>query len=131
VLFGDDYVKYNAYLQIGQAIYITGSFKQRFNKSEFEFKLASLALAENIKRQLTKQLQLEVDARHVSKDTIGFLESNIRTYPGKTSLKLVVAEPKNNLKISMVSLDSGFEMNDELIRYLEDKPEIAVVVTGA
>ena len=44
VLFGDDYVRYNAYLQQGQAIFIIGSFKQRFNKSEFEFKISSLAL---------------------------------------------------------------------------------------
>jgi DNA polymerase-3 subunit alpha len=128
VLFGDDYVRYNAYLQQGQAIYIVGSFKQRFNKSEFEFKVSSLALAENVKRQLTRQLQLDIDVRNIEKETIEFLESNIKTHPGKSTLRIIVAEPKNDLKANLVTMDGGFEMNDELIGFLETRPEIEVSV---
>jgi DNA polymerase-3 subunit alpha len=130
VLFGDDYVRYNNYLQQGQAIFITGSFKQRFAKSEYEFRLATIALAENVKRQLTKQLQLEVDARNVQKETVDFLADNIRKYPGNSSLRVIVSEPKNNLRASLVTLDSGFEMNLDLIHFLENKPEIDVQVTA-
>jgi DNA polymerase III subunit alpha len=130
VLFGDDYVRYNAYLQQGQAIFITGSFKQRFNKSEYEFKMATVALAENVKRQLTKQLQLEMDVRTIQKDTVDFLTENIRKYPGNSSLRVIISEPKNNLKANLVTLDSGFEMNLDLIHFLENKPEIDVQVTA-
>ncbi|MGZ8537875.1 MAG: OB-fold nucleic acid binding domain-containing protein, partial [Flavisolibacter sp.] len=130
VLFGDDYVKYNAYLQLGQAIFIVGTFKQRYNNSEFEFKISSLALGENVKRQLTKQLQLEIDVRNIEQETVDFLEKNIKNYPGKSSLRIVVSEPKNNLKANLITLDSGFEMNNDLIRFLEDKPEFEVVVTA-
>lgn len=130
VLFGDDYVRYNQYLQQGQAIFITGSFKQRFNKSEYEFKMATVALAENVKRQLTKQLQLEMDARTIQKDTVDFLVENVRKYPGNSSLRVIVSEPKNNLRASLVTLDSGFEMNLDLIQFLENKPEIDVQVTA-
>ena len=130
VLFGDDYVRYNQYLQQGQAIFITGSFKQRFNKSEFEFKMATVALAENVKRQLTKQLQLEMDARTIQKETVDFLADNVRKYPGNSSLRVIVSEPKNNLRANLVTLDSGFEMNVDLIQFLENKPEIDVQVTA-
>lgn len=130
VLFGDDYVRYNQYLQQGQAIFITGSFRQRFNKSEYEFKIATVALAENVKRQLTKQLQLEMDVRNVQKETVDFLADNIRKYPGNSSLRVIVSEPKNNLKANLVTLDSGFEMNLDLIHFLENKPEIDVQVTA-
>ena len=128
VLFGDDYVKYNAWMQQGQAIFITGSFKQRFNKSEFEFKISSLALAENIKRQLTRQLQLEMDVRNIEKDMIDFLEDNVKKHPGKSGLRIIVCEPKENLKANFITLDSGFEMNADLIQFLETKPEIEVQV---
>ena len=131
VLFGDDYVRYNAYLQQGHAIFLVGCFKQRFNKSEFEFRISSLALAENIKRQLTKQLQLEIDVRNVQDQMIDFLEENIKKNPGKSTLRIVVSEPKNNLKANLVTLDGGFEMNNALIDYLENKPEIEVQVTPA
>lgn len=131
VLFGDDYVKYNAYLQQGQAIFITGSFKQRYNKSEFEFKVSSIALAENVKRQLTKQLQLELDVRTIQKETIAFLEDNMKKFPGKSTLRVLISEPKNNLKANLITLDNGFEMNNDLIHFLENKPEIEVqVATG-
>jgi DNA polymerase III subunit alpha len=130
VLFGDDYVRYNAWLQQGHAIFVTGSFKQRFNKSEYEFRISSLALAENVKKQLTKQVQLEMDVRNVHQDIVGFLEENMKKYPGKSSLKITLSEPKNNLKVNLVSLDTGLEMNSDLIHYLETKPEIEVQVTA-
>jgi DNA polymerase-3 subunit alpha len=130
VLFGDDYVRYNAYLQHGQAVYLVGSFKQRFSKSEFEFKLSSIALAENIKRQLTKQLQLEIDARNIIKETVDFLDNNIKANPGKSGLKIVISEPKTNLKANFISLDKGIEMNNDLISFLENKPEIDVKITA-
>ena len=131
MLWGDDYVRYNTYLQLGQALLLCGSFKQRYNKGEYEFKISSVSLAENVKRTLTKQVQLELDARNVQKETVDFLEENIRKYPGKTGLKVIVSEPKNNLKINLVSLDNGLEMNHDLISFLEEKPEIEVSVVTA
>jgi len=130
VLFGDDYVRYSPYMQQGQAIFIAGAFRQRFNKSEFEFKLSSIALAENVKRQMTKQLQLDIDVRNVEMQTINFLEQNMKKNPGKSTLKLVLAEPKNNWVANLKTLENGFEMNNDLINFLEEKPEIEVQVTA-
>jgi DNA polymerase-3 subunit alpha len=107
---------------------ITGSFKQRYAKGEFEFKISSLTLAENVKRQLTKQLQLEVDVRNVKSDIIGFLEGNLRQYPGKSGLRIIVSEPKKNLKVNLMTMDSGIEINNDLIQFLEGRPEIEVTV---
>jgi DNA polymerase-3 subunit alpha len=130
VLFGDDYVRFQAFLMQGSAVLIFGSFKQRMYKPEYEFKLSSIALAENVKRQLTKQIQLEVDVRNVQMDMIDFLEENIRKYPGKSSLRVIVSEPKDNLKASFVTFNTGLEMNDDLINFLQGKPEIEVQVTA-
>jgi DNA polymerase-3 subunit alpha len=118
VLFGDDYVRYSAYLQSGHAVMIVGGFRQRFNKAEYEFKVTSISLAENVKRQLTKQVQLEIDVRNVQK------------YPGKSSLRVIVSEPKTNLKANLVTLNTGLEMNTDLIYFLQNKPEIEVQVTA-
>lgn len=128
VLFGDDYVKYTAFLQLGQSVFVCGSFKQRYNNSEYEFRISNLLLAENLKKSLTKQLCLEVDVRNVQAETIAFLEGNLKKYPGKSGLKVIVNEPKNNWKVSLMTLDHGLEMNYDLIQYLEDKPEIEVQV---
>jgi DNA polymerase III subunit alpha len=129
VLFGDDYVRFNAYLQQGQAVMIVGSFKQRFNKSEYEFKVQTISLAENVKRQLTKQLQLEVDVRNLQKDTIEFLSDNLKRFPGKSAVRIIVSEPKNKLVANLVTMEAGVEMNSDLIGFLDERPEIEVQVT--
>lgn len=128
VLFGDDYVRYSPYLEQGQAVLITGAFRQRPYKEEYEYKFSSITLAENAKKQLTKQLCLELDVRNLSEDIIGFLENNIRSHPGSSTLKISVLEPKSAIKAGFTTLGSGFEMNHDLISFLEEKPEIDVSV---
>lgn len=128
VLFGDDYVKYSPYLELGQAVFITGSFRQRPYKEEYEFRFTSIALAENVKRHLTKQLFLEMDARNLNSEMIEFLEQNLRKHPGSSALKISVVEPKAALRTSLSTLGSGFEMNYDLIQFLETRPEIDVQV---
>jgi DNA polymerase-3 subunit alpha len=131
VLFGDDYVRHNAYLQQGHALVISGSFQQKRYNDEYEFKVQSISLAENAKRQLTKQLHLEVDARNLTTDLIEFLENNMRSFPGSSALKISVVEPKTALKAGFSTLGSGIEMNYDLVQYLENKPEIEVKVAVA
>jgi DNA polymerase-3 subunit alpha len=130
VLFGDDYVRFGSYLEQGQAILLNGAFRQRPYREEFEFKITSISLAENIKRQQTKQVCLELDVRNVQKDFIDFLEDNIKKYPGSTALKIVVTEPKEALKAGFMTFGGGLEVNNDFITYLTDKPEIDVHVTA-
>jgi DNA polymerase-3 subunit alpha len=128
VLFGDDYVKYNSYLETGQAILICGSFKKRPYREEYEFKVSSIILAENAKKQLTKQVQFEVDVRNLEKEIVDFFEKNMKQNPGKATLKFLVSEPKEKLFANLVTMDKGIEMNRDLIEFLESKPEIDVQV---
>ena len=128
VLFGDDYVRFNAYLQQGQSVMVCGAFRQRYNKSEFEFKVSNITLAENVKSSLTRQLCLELDVRNLQEDVVQFLEKNLKAHPGKAGFKITVAEPKTNLKVALMTLDQGLEINNELIHFLEEKPEIDVMV---
>jgi DNA polymerase-3 subunit alpha len=128
-LFGDNYVRFSNYLQQGQSLFITGTFNKHKYRNELEFSISGITLAENAKSMLLRQLVLEMDVRSLQSQVIDFLEQNLRSHPGKAGLKVVVTEPKENLKISLSSLESGFEMNHELIEYLDKTPEVSVSVT--
>jgi DNA polymerase III subunit alpha len=128
LLWSDDYVKYNNFLQLGSTVFITGYFKQRYNKSEFEFKVTGITMAENLKRNLTKQLLIDIQPKDLTPEVVSFFEKNIKTNPGKAGLKFIVSEPKEKLKISLMTLEKGFEMNDEMTEFLESKPELEVQV---
>jgi len=127
-LFREEYLRLHPFLVQGTAVYITGYFKPRFNKEEFEFKITGVSLAETLKKTLTKQLTISTQARYITSDLIDFMETNRRSHPGDTALQFVVVEPAQELRISMVTGGNGLEMNDDLIQYLQEKPELDVQV---
>ena len=85
-------------------------------------------MVETMKRNLTKQLIIDVHPKDISTKLIRFFEENVKKYPGKSTLRFNLTEPKENLKISLVTMDSGFEMNDEMVDFLESQPELDVQV---
>lgn len=128
VLFSEDYLRLSPFLQQGSTVFLTGYCKQRYNRDEFEFKVMTVSLAETVKKNLTRQLTIEAHPKDISPDVVAFVEKNIKHYPGKASLKFSIAEPKKQMKISLITMGSGFEMNEELIQFLEKKPELDVQV---
>ncbi|MBS1949177.1 MAG: DNA polymerase III subunit alpha [Bacteroidetes bacterium] len=130
MLWSEDYAKYSNYLEKGMNLFISGFFRQRYNKSEYEFKADKIMLLESIKQSLTKQVVIDMEARFINEEKIQFIEKNVKRFPGKSSLKFNISESKNNFKISMYTIDNGFEMNDEMAAFLESSPEMDVQVVS-
>ncbi|MBO9572449.1 MAG: DNA polymerase III subunit alpha, partial [Chitinophagaceae bacterium] len=131
MLWGDDYTRYSSFLEKGKNLYLTGSFKQRFNKTEFEFKIDRITMLENIKQSMTKQLVMDLDAHLINEDLLNFLQQNVKKHPGSSGLKINVTEPRTNHKVSLFSRESGFSMNDEMAAWLFENGDIGVqVMTG-
>jgi DNA polymerase-3 subunit alpha len=130
VLWSEDYAKFQNLLQQGSTVFITGFFRQRYNRPEFEFKVISVSLAETLKKNLTRLVQVELHPVHVTSEVLSFIEKNVKDHPGKATLKFTLTEPKNNHKISLVTMDNGFEMNDEMAEFLEQRPEFEVTVVS-
>jgi len=131
MLWGDDYARYSQFLEKGRNLYITGSFRQRYNKSEFEFKIDRITMLENIKQQLTKQLVLELEARQINEQLLTFLQQNVKNHPGRSGLKLNISEPRLNARVSLFTRETGFEMNDEMAAWLIENGDISVQVLTA
>ncbi|MEP7253189.1 MAG: DNA polymerase III subunit alpha, partial [Ginsengibacter sp.] len=127
-LWSDDYVRLSHYLEPGMVISLTGCFRQRYSKSEFDFKVSNITLLESLMKLCTKKIQIEAHPKYVTQDFINFVEHNVEQFPGKTSLKFCISEPSSKMKFGMYSLEKGFEMNDEMARYLQQKPELDVIV---
>ena len=127
-LWSDDYVRFSNYLEAGMVIFITGCFRQRYNKSEFEFKVNSITLLESMMKACTKKLQIETHPKFIDENIIGFVEKNVKKFPGKSSIKFYLSEPASKLKVGMYTLENGFEMNDEMAKFLQEKPELEVQV---
>jgi len=128
MLWSEDYTRYANYLEKGKNLFLSGGFRQRFSKPEFEFKIEKMMLLESIKPILTRQVIMDVEARFINEDLVLFIERNIKKYPGKTALKFNILESKTQSRISLYTMGTGFEMNDEMSAFLERTPELEVQV---
>ncbi len=128
MLWSEDYNRFRNYMEKGTNLFVTGSFKQRYNKAEFEFRIEKIMLLESIKQQLTKQIVIDLEARHLNDKMVHFFEKNIKSFPGRAGLKFSITEPKQRLKIGMYMMEGGFEMNDDMAGFLAENPEFDVHV---
>jgi DNA-directed DNA polymerase III (polc) len=131
MLWSDDYMRFTNYLEKGKNLFVTGYFKQRFNKQEYEFKVDKIILLESIKQNLTKQVIIDIEARHITEDMVNFLEKNLKTYPGRSGLKFNIREPNSQCRVTLQTIETGFEMNDEMAAFLQERPEMEVQVVTA
>ena len=130
VLWSEDYVKFKNYLEKGGNILLNGFFRNRYNQPNvFEFKINTMSLLETVKQQLTRSVELSMHPSALTVDMIQFLEKNTRSYPGKSTLKFNVYEPKENLRVSMFTVEKGFEMNEEMADYLMNNLDVDVKVS--
>ena len=127
-LWSDDYVKFCNYLETGMVIFITGCFKQRYAASLFEFKVSTITLLETMKKICTKRLNIEAHPKYVTEDVLHFFEKNIKDFPGNSTLKFCLSDQASKLKIGLYTIETGFEMNDEMAQFLQQKPELEVQV---
>ena len=131
MLWSDDYMRFTNYLEKGKNLFITGAFKPRFNKVEYEFKIEKISLLESIKQNLTKQVIINVEARFINEEMLRFFEKNLKNFPGSSILKFNVKDIKTQCRVSMQSAEKGFEMNDEMALFLQSRPELEVQVVTA
>ncbi len=128
MLWSEDYVKYTNYMEKGMIIMIEGAFRQRYNSEQYEFKIVKLHLLETVKSSLTKQVVLDVPPQFIDKDFVSFIDKNVQTNPGKTSIKFNISDQLLKTKITMSTLEKGFTMNDEMAVFLDNNQHIDVSV---
>ncbi len=131
MLWSEDYVKYQNYLEKGMIVLVEGGFKQRYNSPEYQFNLSKIHLLETVKTNLTKQVVIDVQPQFINEDMINFIDNNVKNNPGKTSIKFNVKDVRNNYKVGMYSLEKGFTMNDEMALFLNDNKDVDVSVVTA
>lgn len=128
LLWSNDYVRFQNYIDKGKNLLVNGFFKQRYNSEQYEFAVTQITLLETAKQTLTRQIELSLHPASLTEEFVNFIEKNIKTNPGKTSLRFNVYEPLENLKVTLYNAEKGFSMNEEMAQYLLNNPDVEVNV---
>lgn len=128
MLWSDDYMRFKHYVEAGKNLLITGYFRSRFNSDQYEFKVNNICLLETAKQTLTKQIDINIQPASLTNDFVNFVENNVKSNPGKASIRFNIYEPLHNLKVTMHTMDRGFTMNEEMAEFLIDNPDVDISV---
>ena len=129
-LFQEDYARYQHYFEKGMSIMVEGAFKEkRFKPGEYEFGINKMHLLETVKTSLTKQIIIDITPEFIDDDFINFIDGNIKSNPGKASIRFNIHDSVSNHKISLYSIDNGFTMNDDMAIFLNENQYFGVKVS--
>ena len=129
ILWSEDYIKFQNYLEVGQKIFLTGSFRNRYNQpNAFEFKITNMSLLETVKQNQTRSIEISMHPSKLDQEMLEFVEKNLKQNPGRASLKFNFVEPKEQLVASVRTYEKGFLMNDDMVSFLDKHPDLSVLV---
>jgi DNA polymerase-3 subunit alpha len=81
-----------------------------------------------MKKMCTKKINIDTHPRYITEKLITFLEANIKRFPGNSTFKFCLADNASKLKAGIYSIETGFEMNDEMAQFLQQTPELEVQI---
>ena len=120
-LFGQDYINYNQYGIVGNAIFVTYSFqKGKYNDKRY-MTIKSIQLMENVHRNLVKGIRLSIKESDISDDTsLSFLDDYLADDNSNAkSLFINIENEKHGRVISMAST-AKINLSKDFLLELDD-----------
>jgi hypothetical protein len=87
-----------------------------------EFQIQNMMLLDEVRKVLTKKIHLSLPLLKVNDEFVTFMEENLKKHPGNTELILHIAD-WDGMDVRLKSQARKIEVNDELIRYLQEHEE--------
>ncbi|ANI88136.1 DNA polymerase III subunit alpha [Arachidicoccus ginsenosidimutans] len=125
-LWRDDYIKYKSYLEKGLTLSLTGFFKQRYNQESFDFNVTNIMSLDSVKTAFTKSIDVAIALQALSESMVEFFAENSKKNAGNTALKFKVFDADEEMSVNLYTIEKGIAMNDELVSYLRQNPDIDV-----
>ncbi|HWV69641.1 DNA polymerase III subunit alpha [Chitinophaga sp.] len=128
-LWSEDFIRFAPYLKPGLCLFINGGFKsKRFNDNEYEFKVSSIQLLQEVKKTHTKQVFLNTMPKFINRETVDFLVDNVNRFPGNSVLHVQLTDRDDQTQAKLHTFNRNIEMNDELAGFLHKQPDIDVYI---
>jgi DNA polymerase-3 subunit alpha len=125
-LFGEDYVRFKAFLNTGYFIHLKGKVQERFHQPDnLEFKVSSVQLLGDLREKLAKSITINIPLNRVTDNFIDEIKNMLEANPGTCTVKFSVYDNDENIKIDMPSKKTKVNLSNELIQLLESRKELS------
>ena len=118
-MFGEDYMKHRHLLQVGGFVYMIGKVEERYNQQgEWEFRPRVIQLLSNIREDLSKEIQVNVDVTLLNEELVNQLEMIAKENPGKCKFVVTLYSAEESMKVELLSKRYMVNPNNHLIEGL-------------
>ncbi len=127
VLFNKDYISFQNYFTPGYALLIRALVQPRpFNNNAFDFelKIREIRMLADVREDMVKNLILTLPLNSINEQMINEIDKYTDQKQGSAKLKIMVHDRKDNIHIEMFSRNKRINLSDDLIKYLQEQPEI-------
>ena len=122
--FGKDYDAFKPKMSLHEAVYITGEIKPRFFakdkdnkpvKQEFEMRVKDICSLGTVSDSLLKVFKVHINGDLLTPELRKSLVALMTTHKGKTTLSIMLFDPKNKWNVELSSKKYSVEVSQEFI----------------
>ncbi len=122
--FKQDYVEFGKYCKPGLFVLVRGKVQKRYNSEALEFRVTNMELLSEVRRNHVKTVTLTMPLWLINQSIINHLEKLAREHKGSALLKFNVYDPETNRSIQLFSRNTKITMDNELLNFFDEHPEI-------
>ncbi|MDR1896797.1 MAG: DNA polymerase III subunit alpha [Prevotellaceae bacterium] len=124
-LFGNDYIEYGKYCELGMYLFIKATVQPRqWKESELDFKIKSIQWLQDVKDTLIEKIKISLSIKDLNDRTINELAVFIKNNPGKTQLYFKVMDGDSHVALNLFSRSIRFHVTQSLIDYINEAENI-------
>ncbi|MGQ7867878.1 DNA polymerase III subunit alpha [Sunxiuqinia sp. sy24] len=112
--FGKNYVEFSKFCKTGLFLMIKGQVQPRFNSEQLEFKIRSIELLSEIRKNNIKSVTLQLPLQKVTPDLIQEIETISVKNKGKALLRFNIWDAETKSMVNLFSRNTRVEMTHEL-----------------
>lgn len=105
-VFGNKYKEMQNFFEVGLFVYCKGVVQQGWDENKtYRFDLTSIQLLDEILKEKTKRITIEVPLKAITPEFTGKMESILKKCKGKTPLRMVVVDPELGISVTLRTIN--------------------------
>ena len=127
MLFGEDYLKFKNFLNIGWFLFIEGAVvRNTWGQQNLEVKIRNIDLLNEIGVKRSKGIQIRVNAHEITADLIGKIEDVCQEFSGSTPLYLKVKDEQENISLELMSRKFRVNPVNDMVKKMKKVADVEI-----
>jgi len=127
MLFGEDYLKFRNFMNIGWFLFIEGAVvRSSWGQQNLEFKIRNIDLLNEIGIKRSKGVSVRVNTSELTVDLIGKIEDVCTEFTGNTPLFLKLKDEDENISLELMSRRFRVNPINDMVKKMKKVAEVEI-----